>query len=303
MKSRLAVNLWWAERLMLRDGKSFEEMVELTARTGAASIDLNEYLIGFDPHANLRQVHRKKQCVASNGLDVLSCWFYTDLIGAAQTYSIDRGVEFIEEYLAVAAELGARYAVMFNGEPAPGMSVEEGRSLLLRTYERIAPAAEEYGVIVGFEAARAAATFNSPLGALELVRSFGSKYLTVTPDFESWRRPRPGMPTQYAENPEAPQAKPCTLDVFEACLPYAPYTHVKFLEITDDLEEPNYPIRELMSLALADSRDHDFLVEYEGWLPEVHPERDELRETSRAVTLMRRLIGDAMAPAGTGHRS
>jgi hypothetical protein len=102
------------------------------------------------------------------------------------------------------------------------------------------------------------------------------------------------MPTQYAENPDAPQAKPCSLAVFEACLPYAPYTHAKFLEFTEDGEEPNYPIHELMALALADSRDHDFLIEYEGWLPEVHPERDEIRETTRAVALMRRLLGDSL---------
>ena len=39
--------------------------------------------------------------------------------------------------------------------------------------------------------------------------------------------------------------------------------------------------------------DHVFCVEYEGWIPDLFPERDPLVETKKAVALLRRQLPTA----------
>ncbi|MGX9885528.1 sugar phosphate isomerase/epimerase family protein [Streptomyces sp. NPDC002276] len=297
----ISVSPWWAEGKMLRGELTFEEIVDRTADMGVDGIDMQEIYLGLSPHPDPARLRHLRSYSESRGLRVLSSWFYADTLGLAGLYSPEAAVAHIGRYLAIGASLGSRYIVLQNGEPAPGTDPSTARDTLLRVYEGIAPLAERAGVVIGFEAARSFSTFNSPQGALALVKDFGSPWITVTPDFEAWRRPTDGMPIVYVENPGATQQEPLPIEVFRDCLPYAPFVHGKFLEFDENGTDPNYPVDELMAAVREVGLEHDFLVEYEGWLPEVHPERDGETEVRKGVALLRSHLGTSSAVlAGEG---
>jgi hypothetical protein len=298
MIGQISLNPWWAEGLMLREGLAVERLIERTAAAGAEGIDMQEAYLGLSPHPDPAVVRRLRSSVAASGLVVTSCWFYADVLGVAGLYSIDVAVAHVERYLAITELFESRFMVIQNGSPPPGMSVAAGKDVLLRFYDRIAPLAPAHGVIVAFEAARGGTPFNSPDGATALVREFGSEWLTVAPDFEAWRLPNASMPSHYAENPELTQADPLELGVLRDCLPWSPFIHVKFLEPQLDGSDPNYPIAELLGIVLEGEREHVLSVEYEGWLPEIHPELDAEAQASLALAAVKRFREtSALAPA------
>ena len=80
------------------------------------------------------------------------------------------------------------------------------------------------------------------------------------------------------------------VEVFADCLPYSPFVHAKFLEFDDSGTDPNIPVDEMFAAVRAAGGDHVFCVEYEGWIPDLFPERDALAETAKAVALLRRQL-------------
>lgn len=283
----ISVSPWWAEGKMLRGELTFEGIVDRTARMGVDGLDMQEIYLDLSPNPDPAHLRRLRSYTESRGLAISSSWFYANTLGVAGLYSVDVAVGHISRYLAIGASLGSRYVVLQNGEPAPGTDRAQGRDTLLRIYEQIAPVAEDFGVVIGLEAARSFSEYSSPQGTLALVKDFGSPWITVSPDFEAWRRPTEGMPIAYVENPGATQPEPLPIGVFRDCLPYAPFIHAKFLEFDETGTDPNYPVDELMAAVREAGTDHDFLVEYEGWLPEVHPERDPETEVRKGVQLLR----------------
>ena len=288
MIGQISLNPWWAEGLMLEHGVTVETIIERTAAMGADGIDVQEAHLGLCPHPDPATMWRLRRAAAGAGLEVTSCWFYADVLGVAGLYSVDVAVDHLERYMVITESFGSRFMVVQNGAPPPGMSLAAGRDTLLRVYERIAPLAPDHGLTVAFEAARVGTPFNSPDGATDLVRDFGSEALSVAPDFEAWRLPNERMPTAYVENPGLTQPEPLGVQALRDCLPWAPFIHVKYLEPQADGSDPNYPIAELLGLIQASDREHTLSVEYEGWLPEVHPDFDADAQASRALTAVKR---------------
>lgn len=282
----VSLNPWWAEGLMLRDGMSVEAVLDATAAMGVGWYDVQEAFLGLSPHPDPVALARLRRAATASGVQVLSSWFYADVLGVTALTSVDTVVEHLRRYLVIAAGLESRYLVIQNGEPGPGVDVAQARAALLRVYEGIADDAEELGVTVCMEAARAASPFNSPSGALSLVEEFDSPWITVAPDFEAWRVVSTRLPSGYVENPGMSAPDPLTVEDFARCLPRAPFVHAKFLEPDDRGEDPNYPARELLELVRQDRAPHDVSVEYEGWLPEVHPDRDPVACAAASVTFV-----------------
>lgn len=289
MERKLSLNPWWAEGEFLKRRLTFPQIIEAIAAMGVDGLDMNDIYIADSPNPEPRTVRTiKKQCAAA-GLEIMSCWYYTDLAGAALLCSPERAVSHIARLLAVSELLESKYLVISNGNLPRGVTVEEARSALLKVYESLVPLAEDHDIAIGFHAGRANSPFTSPGGALSLVQELGSPYLTVTPDFEAWRRPAPGMPVRYTDNPNLVQGEALSVDVFRQVLPHAPVVHAKFLEITDG-DEPNYPLDDLFTALNGSTAAHNICIEYEGWVPEIHPERSPVAETEKCVDIVRRRL-------------
>ena len=56
-------------------------------------------------------------------------------------------------------------------------------------------------------------------------------------------------------------------------------------------EEPNYPIAEMMSMVKHSNREHTFVIEYEGWIPDINPHLDPGMETKKGIDLLKRYLG------------
>jgi hypothetical protein len=292
MANTIALNPWSVEGLILRGELTVPEMIEWAAKTGFDAIDLGESWMGLSPNPDPARLRDIRSRTRDLGLSVSSCWFWSDLLAATTILgSPDRAMDHVRRYLAIAEAVGATYVTLQNGVVPPGITTAQARAVLLDLYAQIAPAAADHGVVVGFEAARPTSEFNSPQGALDLVREFDSELITVTPDFESWRRPRPGMPPlSYPENPGRQLDEPLDVSVFVDCLAHAPLIHAKFLEFDEDGEDPNIPAIALLDALRADDNDHVICVEYEGWIPDLFPDREPRRETGKALDLIRRRL-------------
>src|SRR5438552_2503021 len=132
MFGRLGVSCWSLEAFTLKEGKTLEEIVPMIAEMGVDGLDIMEYYLGFDPQPNIHDLRRKREFITSHGLDILGCWFYTDLLAATHLYSLEKVIGDIETDLAAAALLESTYIVIHSGDPLPGMSLEDGREILLR---------------------------------------------------------------------------------------------------------------------------------------------------------------------------
>ncbi len=290
MKTNISVNTVSLEQLSLKGSKALDEILEIIKEMGVDRMDLMEDYIPCHPHTDLHELLQLKKKIASFGLSITSCWFYTDLVGGCYVSSFERVVDDIKEYLAVTAALGAKFMVEGVGPGFPGMKLEEGYNLLLRIFEEIIPTAEEYNVQIGLESAR---TFGlkTPQTALKLVKALGSNYLTVAPDFEAWRTPTDKIPGSHVKSPGMKSAGPVSIDVFKECLPYSPLIHAKLLTFDERGEEPNFPIAEMMSLIKNSNREHTLTIEYEGWIPGINPHLDPIIETKKGIALLKRYLG------------
>lgn len=289
MAHSISLNPWSFEGLLLSRQMSLTQMVEQTAELGFDSIDIGDTWMGLSPNPDLAALRELRASITANGLSVSSCWFWIDLLaGLAMTGSKQTVIDSLRGYFAICEYVGAPFITLQNGNPAPGISEASARQSLLDLYPDLVSLAEHHNVKVALEAPRSPARFNSPGGTLELVVEYGSPWLTVTPDFEAWRIPRPGMPPLvYPENPTAERFEALDLETFEACLPHAPFIHAKFLEFDETGTDPNFPIDEMFRAINQSSLDHILCVEYEGWIPDLHPDRDAIAETAKAIALIK----------------
>lgn len=283
MIGRISLSTWCFEQYVLRDGASLDDVLRMAADMGVDGIDLLDSQIGFGPRPSLHELNRLRRRIESYGLDLVSMWFHTDMIARSAIDSPEAAVADLSEYLAVAAQLGASYVAVQAGTLPPGTSLESGRRTVVDVLSAVEPIAREYGVPIGTESSRpySVAPLKSPELAREVVQEVGSEYVIVIPDFEAWRLPS-SIPRTYLEVEGAPEPIPTTLEEFQKCLPFAPNIQAKFLEIGDDGLDPNYPEESFLTLLSESPVTHDLTVEYEGWIPGVHPERDPL-EAVRAI--------------------
>lgn len=92
----------------------------------------------------------------------------------------------------------------------------------------------------------------------------------------------------HCENKDAKKPQPASIELFNECLPYSPYIHFKLLSLDEQGEEPHFPIPEIMKGINNSGIEHYLCIEYEGWIPDFHPERDPIEETRKCVDLIRR---------------
>jgi hypothetical protein len=290
METTISVGMWSMKQYSLKGTKTFDEILETVAEINPdKSIDLMEDYVPCHPHTDMCELVKLKKRIESFGLIINSNWFYTDLIGAVYVESFDKVVNDLKEYILVVATLGAKFMnTPLDCPLLPGMSYEEGYELVLKIYEEIIPVAEEYNVIIGIDGGLPG--FCSPRTALKLVKDLGSDYLTVTPDFEAWRTPSEDIPGLFIETADSEKTEGLSIDVFEDCLPYSPLIHAKFLSFDKKGEEPNFPIAEMMSLVKKSNREHTFVIEYEGWIPDINPHLDPATETKKGIDLLKRYL-------------
>jgi hypothetical protein len=290
METTISVGMWSMKQYSLKGTKTFDEILETVAEINPdKSIDLMEDYVPCHPHTDMCELVKLKKRIESFGLIINSNWFYTDLIGKVHVESFDKVVNDLKEYILVVATLGAKFMnTPLDCPLLPGMSYEEGYELVLKIYEEIIPVAEEYNVIIGIDGGLPG--FCSPRTALKLVKDLGSDYLTVTPDFEAWRTPSEDIPGLFIETADSEKTEGLSIDVFEDCLPYSPLIHAKFLSFDKKGEEPNFPIAEMMSLVKKSNREHTFVIEYEGWIPDINPHLDPATETKKGIDLLKRYL-------------
>ena len=293
MKATISVGMWSLKQYSLKGTKTFDEILETVAEINPDKhIDLMEDYVPCHSQTDMYELLQLKKRIESFGLVINSNWFYTDLIGRVHIQGFEYVVNDLKEYVIVVAALGAKFMnTPLDSALLPGMMYEEAYGLYIKIYEEIIPFAEEHNVIIGIDTGLSE-EWCSPITALKLVKDIGSDYLTTTPDFEAWRTPTEDMPGVFIETPgseEKTEALP--LDVFKECLPYSPLLHAKFLTFDENGEEPNYPIAEMMALIKQSNREHTFVIEYEGWIPDINPHLDPAVETKKGIDLLKRYLG------------
>ena len=123
---------------------------------------------------------------------------------------------------------------------------------------------------------------------MRLHRELKNQYFTICPDLEAWRFDTPDIPLVHAENTDGGPSQPESIELFEECLPHAPYIHFKLLSLDENGEEPHFPIPQIMNLINKSSLNHHLCIEYEGWIPDINPNVDAVKETRRCVELIKR---------------
>ena len=287
----IVLNPWWGEGLMLQRKADVRDLIETSAKIGADGIDMQEGYLCCSPNPDLLKIHEYRNIARANGLKINSCWFYTDTLGAVRASSLQKTVDYLKRDLLITAMFESPYLVIQHGEPGKNQSYEDAKDTLFRVYDELVPLAEQYQVKVCFEAARILSPFNSPEGALALIREYDSHWITLTPDFEAWRKKNESMTSSYVENPGMTQPDPLPISVMEKCLPNSRYVHAKFLYFDENGEEPNYPERELLQIIENYEKPVDLCIEYEGWLPEIHPELAPAAEVKKAFDLVASIRG------------
>ena len=286
MLKSLALSVWSLQQLSFRDGKGLEDILDVVVRLGISEVELNEDYVRLPSYHGLTGLRRLRSAIESRGLKLLSTWFYTDFLGAVRISSVSELADQLKEYLATASELGAEQLTVPLGDGYAGLDIAQGRRTLLETLRAVLPFAEDLGVRVGIETGRAEGTFHTPSAVLALVKTLGSNYVRVVPDFEAWRRATPDLPITHVEAQVA-TAEPADLAIFEKCLPYAPIVHAKLLRLDEAGDEPHFPIEQLMAAIIKSPSPHTLEIEYEGWIPDIDPDRDCVEQTARCIALLR----------------
>ena len=283
MSSKIGVSTWCLQQATYTQGMQIDEMIETIASMGVDGFDFYGEYIPCYPAVNLDELNRiRKKCEAYK-LPVVSTWFMCDIPAAIKASSLETDVDETRRYLALSAACGAEfitYPFLFN---VPGMTMEQHYETHLRFFEKILPACEEYNVRFAHEVARE----NAPKLALKIRAALDNDFYTICPDFEAWRIGTPDLPLVHAERP-GEVCEPESVALFRECLPYAPLVHAKLLSLDEAGEEPHFPIAELMQAINESPIKHHLDIEYEGWIPDIHPDRDCVSETRRCVELLKR---------------
>lgn len=138
-------------------------------------------------------------------------WFYTDLLGATETTSLDTVVDQVENCFEIASDLGAEVVVMTPVDSLPQYMSEKGREKFRRIVEELVPLARSYKLTIGLESGRSQGTFCTPQAVAKLVREVSRPELTVVPDFEAWRIATKDLPPTDVERQDTASPMPAEL--------------------------------------------------------------------------------------------
>lgn len=284
MSSKIGVSTWSLQQATYDRGYGIDQLIDTVAEMGVDGFDLFSEYIPCYPKVDLYELNRIVKKCKSYNLPITSTWFFCSIVPSIHASSMERVIEITKRHIATTAACDCRYMTYTTQFSVPGMNYEEYHDIMLKFFESTLPIAEEYGVHFAHECAREGA----PELALRLQRELRSKYYTICPDLEAWRISTPDLPVTHAEDETEKDVKPETLEIFKACLPYSPIIHYKLLSLNEEGEEPHFPIKELMDAINESPVEHHLALEYEGWIPDIHPERDAITETKRCVEMIRR---------------
>lgn len=285
MKSIIGVSTWSLQQLSFTEGANLQDIITMTVQSGAEGIDICEEYIPCHPSPDLVKIREIRRLVEESGLKMGASWFGTEISAGIKAGGEQRVLDVYKRNIVTAAELGASYVCIPLLLNLREMTYEQTRDQLIHFLEQLLPFAEQYQMPIAHECPRERTSGM----ALELAKYFGSKYYTICPDFEAWRFDTPDLPLgAHCDAPDAEAPKPEPIELFRSCMPYAPYIHFKVLSLDEHGEEPHFPIADLMDCINRSPIDHYLCIEYEGWIPEIHPERNSFVETKRCVELIKK---------------
>lgn len=285
MKSTIGISSWSLQQLSFTKGATIEDIICMVADSGAEGIDICEEYIPCHPQPDLVKIRELRHLVESKHLQMGATWFCTEPGRAMQASSEEHVLDIYKKNILIASEIGAKFVCIPMLLDLKNNTLQQEKEKFIHYYEQLIPFAEKYDMPISNECAREKANGV----ALEIAKHFNSKYYTVCPDLEAWRFDTPDLPLgAHCEDPSAGKPIPEPIELFKACMPYAPYIHFKLLSLNEEGEEPHFPIPEMMDIINKSPIDHYLCVEYEGWIPDIHPERDSYIETKRCIDLIRR---------------
>lgn len=292
MQHSLAVSVWSLQRLTLTSGTPLDKLMAIIASMDVDQIEINEDYLRLAPYDTPHGYRLLRKAAAGNEVKIASLWFYTDLIGASLLTSVAAVADQIKSYLAIAATVGSPRITIPIGEGPSDLSYQSGYDLLTSVFVKVLPVAREYGVDIGLEVGRMTGRHQTPEGALKLIADLSSPRLKVVPDFEAWRHETPDLPLTHVESTNRP-TEPASIDLFKRCLPHASLIHAKLLRLDETGDEPHFPLNELMSAVGESGQEHILDIEFEGWIPDIDPDRDCVVETRRCVDLVKSYLAAA----------
>ena len=285
MKSTIGVSTWSLQQLTFTKGITLKDMIELTADMGVDGIDICEEYMPCHPQPDLVKMREIRDLVEKKKLRIGASWFNTEIGSAIKAADEAKALEVYRKNIMIAKEMGAEFICIPMLPNLRDVTYEQRKEQFIHYFEQLLPFAEKYDMPIAHECAREKGNGM----ALEIAKYFNSRYYTICPDLEAWRMDTPDLPLgAHCEDPMAGKPNPEPIELFEECLPYSPYIHFKLLSLDEQGEELHFPIPQMMEMINNSPIDHYLCVEYEGWLPEIHPERDSLTETRRCVELIRR---------------
>lgn len=285
MKSTIGISTWSLQQLSFTQGAKIEDIINIVADMGAEGIDICEEYIPCHPQPDLAKIRDIRKLVENRKLKMGASWFCTEIGGAIKASDEAHALEVYKKNIIIASELGAEFICIPLLLNLKEMTYEQIKQQFIHYFEQLLPFAEQYNMPIAHECAREKANGL----ALEMAKYFNSKYYTVCPDLEAWRMDTPDLPLgAHCEDPSAGKPTSEPIELFKECMPYSPYVHFKLLSLDEQGEEPHFPIPEMMNMINNSPIDHYLCVEYEGWIPDIHPERDSRTETKRCIELIRR---------------
>lgn len=284
MGSKIGVSTWSIQQATYTRGMNVYDLIDEVAAMGVDGFDLyNEYIPCY-PALNKAEMDRIVAKCGEVGLKITTTWFMADIVSGCEAVSMDRMLEEFRRNVATTNACGCdlmAYPMLFY---TPGYTTEKYFECMLRFFEKALPIAEQYGVRFTHELPRQ----GTPEMGLRLVKALKSDFYTLCPDLEAWRLETPDIPLAHQEMGPDEICVPETIEIFKECLPYSPAIHYKLLKLDENGGEPHFPIREIMDAINESPIEHHLCVEYEGWIPDICPERDSIDETRRCVEMIRR---------------
>lgn len=285
MESTIGISSWSLQQLSFTKQYTIENIIDSVASMGVTGIDICEEYIPCHPQPDLVKIRELRELVERRGLQMGATWFCTEVSGAIKASNERHVLDVYKKNILIASELGSKYVCIPMLLNLKDKTYEEIKEEYIHYFEQLIPFAEKYDMMLTHECAREKANGM----ALELAKYFKSKYYSVCPDLEAWRFGTPDLPLgAHCDDPTGAVPTPEPMELFRDCMPYSPYIHFKLLALDEFGEEPHFPIKEMMDAINDSPIDHYLCVEYEGWIPEIHPERDSETETRRCVELIKR---------------
>ena len=166
----------------------------------------------------------------------------------------------------------------------PGLTIEQAFKMYQEFCQEAIPICEEKKIKIAINPSR----HYNPLLAIDLYKKIDSPYFTIAPDLEAWRLKTDDFPLIHAERPGQPEAEPLPISLFEECLPFSPVIHFKTMGFDEKGDDFHFPIKEIMTAIKQSNIDHYLVVEYEGWIPELNPHLNPVKQTKMAVDMIYR---------------